>query len=57
VENPVKRWKSETLVGHGVDHDLDCLALEYPAIMIRYGLYYTGALKHKTVQYTLEVQV
>jgi len=25
------------LVGHGLDHDLECLAIEYPPIMMRYG--------------------
>ncbi|KAJ8431645.1 hypothetical protein Cgig2_018743 [Carnegiea gigantea] len=30
--------KARLLVGHGLDHDLDCLALEYPAIMISYEI-------------------
>lgn len=30
-----KGGKARILVGHGLDHDLDCLQLEYPAIMIR----------------------
>lgn len=30
--------KARILVGHGLDHDLDCLGMEYPALMIRYHL-------------------
>jgi DNA polymerase III epsilon subunit-like protein len=30
-----KGGKARILVGHGLDHDLDCLQLEYPAIRIR----------------------
>lgn len=36
--------KARILVGHGLDHDLDCLKMEYPAIMIRYGPHVTEAL-------------
>ncbi|KAL6960605.1 hypothetical protein U1Q18_038370 [Sarracenia purpurea var. burkii] len=30
--------KARILVGHGLDHDLKCLDLEYPAILIRYDI-------------------
>lgn len=28
--------KARILVGHGLDHDLECLGIEYPAFMRRY---------------------
>ena len=27
--------KARILVGHGLDHDLDCLQIEYPTLMMR----------------------
>lgn len=33
-----KTGKAKILVGHGLDHDLDRLHIEYPALMIRYYL-------------------
>lgn len=27
--------KAKILVGHGLDHDLDCLGVEFPAFLIR----------------------
>lgn len=32
-----KCGKARILVGHGLDHDLDRLQIEYPAIMLRYN--------------------
>lgn len=32
-----KGGKARILVGHGLDHDLDCLGVEYPAHLIRFG--------------------
>ena len=29
--------KAKILVGHALDHDIECLGIEYPTIMIRYG--------------------
>lgn len=28
--------KARILVGHGLDHDLECLGMEYPTLMIRF---------------------
>ncbi|RWR85589.1 RNA exonuclease 4-like protein [Cinnamomum micranthum f. kanehirae] len=33
-----KGGKARILVGHGLDHDLDCLGVEYPAHLIRYDI-------------------
>lgn len=33
--------KARILVGHGLDHDLKCLELEYPEILIRQASYLT----------------
>nr|CAD1838286.1 unnamed protein product [Ananas comosus var. bracteatus] len=33
-----KDTKARILVGHGLDHDLDCLGVEYPAFLIRYEI-------------------
>ncbi|KAF8399722.1 hypothetical protein HHK36_015593 [Tetracentron sinense] len=30
--------KARILVGHNLDHDLECLVMEYPALMIRYDI-------------------
>jgi len=27
--------RARILVGHGLDHDLDCLGIEYPSFLIR----------------------
>lgn len=34
---PTKGGKARIVVGHGLDHDLDCLGVEYPAQLIRFG--------------------
>ncbi|RWW49268.1 hypothetical protein BHE74_00044610 [Ensete ventricosum] len=30
--------KARILVGHGLDHDLECLGVEYPEFLIRYDI-------------------
>ncbi|KAM0944261.1 putative exoribonuclease II [Dioscorea sansibarensis] len=30
--------KARILVGHGLDHDLNCLGIDYPALLIRYDI-------------------
>jgi hypothetical protein len=34
---PRSYGRAKILVGHGLDHDLERLGLEYPAFMIRWG--------------------
>lgn len=34
----MKEGKGRILVGHGLERDLECLGLEYPAHLIRYCL-------------------
>nr|CAD1817047.1 unnamed protein product [Ananas comosus var. bracteatus] len=33
-----KDTKARILIGHGLDHDLDCLKVEYPAFLIRHEI-------------------
>lgn len=42
------------LVGHGLDHDLDCLGMEYPAHMIRDTAKYPPLMKTSKLSNSLK---
>lgn len=56
--------RARILVGHGLDHDLKCLEIEYPAILIRQAfllyrvmifsnLWYPRAKRHESVEWLM----
>ncbi|KAK9755518.1 hypothetical protein RND81_01G031400 [Saponaria officinalis] len=46
--------KARILVGHGLDHDLECLGLEYPPIMIRDTAKYPPLMKTSKLSNSLK---
>ncbi|GMH05533.1 hypothetical protein Nepgr_007373 [Nepenthes gracilis] len=46
--------KARILVGHGLDHDLDCLGIEYPAIKIRDTAKYPPLMKTSKLSNSLK---
>ncbi|OVA09841.1 Exonuclease [Macleaya cordata] len=49
-----KGGKARILVGHGLDHDLDCLGIEYPAHMIRDTAKYPPLMKTSKLSNSLK---
>lgn len=41
---PRSGGRARILVGHGLDHDLDRLQIEYPSVMIRYSNTYSYSI-------------
>lgn len=50
-----KGGKARILVGHGLDHDLDRLQIEYPVIMMRYYLQRTFKIQKKEWRLIIEL--
>ncbi|RVX08889.1 RNA exonuclease 4 [Vitis vinifera] len=46
--------KARILVGHGLDHDLDCLQMEYPTLMIRDTAKYPPLMKTSKLSNSLK---
>ncbi|KAK6928327.1 Exonuclease, RNase T/DNA polymerase III [Dillenia turbinata] len=46
--------RARILVGHGLDHDLDCLGMEYPAILIRDTAKYPPLMKTSKLSNSLK---
>ncbi|OAY69548.1 RNA exonuclease 4 [Ananas comosus] len=49
-----KDTKARILVGHGLDHDLDCLGVEYPAFLIRDTAKYPPLMKTSKLSNSLK---
>ncbi|XP_042507169.1 RNA exonuclease 4-like [Macadamia integrifolia] len=49
-----RRGRARILVGHGLDHDLDCLGVEYPPLMIRDTAIYPPLLKTSKLSNSLK---
>ncbi|KAF5183617.1 Rna exonuclease [Thalictrum thalictroides] len=49
-----KGSKARILVGHGLDHDLDCLGMEYPAHMLRDTAKYPALVKTSKLSNSLK---
>ncbi|OAY71092.1 RNA exonuclease 4 [Ananas comosus] len=49
-----KDTKARILIGHGLDHDLDCLRVEYPAFLIRDTAKYPPLMKTSKLSNSLK---
>ncbi|KAL9672818.1 hypothetical protein QQ045_029071 [Rhodiola kirilowii] len=49
-----KRGRARILVGHGLEHDLDCLAMEYPSSLIRDTAIYPPLMKTSKLSNSLK---
>ncbi|KAJ3694331.1 hypothetical protein LUZ60_009811 [Juncus effusus] len=49
-----KGGRARTLVGHGLDHDLECLGLEYPSVLIRDTANYPPLMKTSKLSNSLK---